>query len=276
LNTRYGSVKAAAKIVVLLSWTALLLPVQAVAVALGLRLAKVIPFIYHRLNCRIIGIDIDVIGEPSESSPVLIVSNHSSYLDIVILSALRPVSFVAKQEVASWPLFGLLAKLQRSVFVVRRASRSAVHRDEITKRLEAGDDLVLFPEGTSSDGNRVLRFNSTFFAVAEPRVDSEPLTVQPLSIAYTGLKSLPLRRSMRPFFAWYGDMDLAHHMWAALALAPFGVTIEWHPPVTREQFPSRKAMALHCQSVVAAGLRRALCGRREAREHEQRQQRMTP
>ncbi len=253
--------KAAGKIALLLLWTLLLLPAQAGALAVRSPLAKKLPVLYHRVNCRIIGIAVEVTGTPSAVAPTLIVANHTSYLDIIVLSALKPVSFVAKHEVASWPLFGMLAKLQRSVFVVRRASRSAAHRDDIALRLAEGDDLVLFPEGTSNDGNRVLRFNSTFFAVADQDVDGQPLTVQPVSIAYNALGNLPMRRSMRPFFAWYGDMDLPSHLWAALTLAPFGVRVVFHPPLTRESFGSRKAMALHCHRVVADGVASALTGR---------------
>src|SRR3546814_6911519 len=85
----------------------------------------------------------------------------------------------------------------------------------MTRRLEAGDDLVLFPEGTSGDGNRVLAFKSALFSVAERRPQGEPLTVQPVSIAYTRLDGLPLGRYLRPFFAWYGDMELGPHLWHA-------------------------------------------------------------
>lgn len=256
--------KAAGKVVLLLLWTLLLLPAQVAALGLRSSMAKRIPVLYHRVNCRIVGITVAVAGTPSPVAPTLIVANHTSYLDIIVLSALKPVSFVAKHEVASWPLFGLLAKLQRSVFVVRRAARSAAHRDEIAERLAGGDDLVLFPEGTSNDGNRVLRFNSTFFAVADQDIEGKPLTVQPVSIAYNALGNLPMRRSMRPFFAWYGDMDLPSHLWAALTMAPFGVTVVFHPPITRESFGSRKAMALHCHRVVADGVAAALTGREAA------------
>ncbi len=131
----------------------------------------------------------------------------------------------------------------------------------MTDRLEAGDDLILFPEGTSGDGNRVLPFKSALFSVAERRPHGEPLTVQPVSVAYTALDGVPMGRYLRPSFAWYGDMDLAPHMWESAGLGRLTVVVEFHPPVTFEEFASRKAMADYCQTEVAQGVSAALSGR---------------
>ena len=151
-------------------WTSLIIPVQMAAVPLCLPLAKRLPRFYHRVCCRLLGIHVQAQGLVSRDQPVLFVANHASYLDIVVLGSLIPGSFVAKAEIAGWPLFGLLAKLQRTVFIDRRGSRAADHRDDIGARLEAGDNLILFPEGTSSDGNRVMPFKSALFSVAERQV----------------------------------------------------------------------------------------------------------
>ena len=140
---------------------ALILP-QWLAVALRLPARRLIPVVYHRAICRLLGVRIRIVGNPPRRGPVLLVANHVSWLDICVLTALAPVVFVAKREVATWPLFGLLAKLQRSVFIDR--TRRAATRDtnaEIAARLAEGDPVVLFAEGTSSDGNRVLPFRSS-------------------------------------------------------------------------------------------------------------------
>src|SRR3546814_20751956 len=134
----------------------------------------------------------------------------------------------------------------------------------MTRRLEAGDDLVLFPEGTSGDGNRVLAFKSALFSVAERRPQGEPLTVQPVSIAYTRLDGLPLGRYLRPFFAWYGDMELGPHLWHAIGLGRVTVMVEFHEPVTLDQFGSRKALSDHCHDVVSRGVAAALSGRAQS------------
>ncbi|MBM3519009.1 MAG: 1-acyl-sn-glycerol-3-phosphate acyltransferase, partial [Alphaproteobacteria bacterium] len=181
------SARAAVAIAAALGWTLLLLPVQGVALALRLRLRATLPHFYHRWLARVLGVRIEVSGRRVSRGPALFTVNHSSWLDIVVLSATIPGSFVAKKEVASWPGVSILAKLQRSVFVAREVRQAAYHRDEIRARLEDGDLLILFPEGTSSDGNRVLPFKSAFFSVAETPFRGAPLSVQPVSVAYTRL-----------------------------------------------------------------------------------------
>jgi 1-acyl-sn-glycerol-3-phosphate acyltransferase len=139
--------------------------------------------------------------------------------------------------------------------------RAADHRDEIARRLHADDDLILFPEGTSGDGNGILGFKSALFSVAERRPHGKPLIVQPVSISYTRLDGLPLGRYLRPFFAWYGDMELGPHLWHAIGLGRVTVVVEFHEPVTIEQFGSRKALSDYCYAVVSRGVAAALSGR---------------
>ena len=245
--------------------TLALMPVQFLAVAGRWPLRRRLPRWYHRHTCRLLGIRIERLGQPSPAHPTLYVANHVSYLDIEVLGALLEVSFVAKAEVARWPFFAWLAKLQETVFVDRRGAQSARHRDEMGRRLEAGDDLVLFPEGTSGDGNAVLAFKSALFSVAERRPQGQALTVQPVSIAYTRLDGLPLGRYLRPFLAWYGDMELGSHLWHAISLGRVTVVVEFHEPVDLDQFGSRKALSDHCHEVVSRGVAAALSGRPQTR-----------
>jgi 1-acyl-sn-glycerol-3-phosphate acyltransferase len=255
-------VTAVWRLLLYVGFTVLIMPAQLVAVALRLRGARTaIPIWYHRRCCKILGIRVERRGRQSRQHPTLYVSNHSSYLDITVLGSVIRGSFIAKQEVAGWIFFGWLAKLQRTVFVERRSRRIAEQRDAITRRLEAGDDLVLFPEGTSDDGNRVLPFKSALLSVAERRPGGEPLVVQPVSVAYTKLDGLPLGRSLRPFFAWYGDMELVSHLWQLVGFGRLTVVVHFHPPVTVDDFGSRKALSDHCQAKVAEGVALALSGR---------------
>lgn len=242
------------------------MPVQAAATALGASLARRLPGIYHRLCTRLFGFDIVVRGTQSAERPVLFVGNHTSYLDIMVLGAVIDGSFVAKSEVARWPLFGLLARLQRSVFIERRSPETARQRDEIGARLEAGDRLILFPEGTSDDGVRVLPFKSALFAVAERPVRGRPLTVQPFSLAYTALDGLPVGRDWRPLFAWYGDMSLPAHAWRVLTFARVRAEVWFHEPVTIGRYGSRKALAEHCFLAVRDGVSAANAGGRRLLE----------
>ena len=162
-----NSVRAFSILVVFATVTFLLLPVQWLAIRLGIPLRRALPHHYHRFVCAMFCIRIQVRGKPA-SGGVLMVANHTGWLDIPIFSAVWPVSFVSKAEVNNWPFFGTLARLQRTVFVTRaRRSETGEARDAIAERLAQGDVLVLFPEGTSDDGNTVLPFKSALLSAAD-------------------------------------------------------------------------------------------------------------
>lgn len=256
-----SSLRAALRMTGYLVLTAVLLPVQIVAVLLDRPLARRLPVFYHGLCCRLLGFTVTVKGRRSAHRPILFVSNHISYIDVMTLGSLIPGSFIARAEIAGWPLFGLLARLQRTVFIDRLGSRVTEQRDEISARLAAGDDLILFPEGTSDDGNSVLPFKSALFAVAERDAGGKPVQVQPVSIAYTRLDGMPIGRYLRPHYAWYGDMSLIPHLWEMLGFGRVTVMVEFHPLVVGTEFASRKALAEHCYQVIASGVEAANSGR---------------
>jgi len=247
--------------VVYLAWTIALMPVQGIGLLLGCRWVAELPVFYHRHCCRILGIKVRPIGHSVNARPVLFVSNHISYTDISVLGSLIPGSFVAKTEIAGWPFFGWLAKLQRSVFVDRQVRSTARQRDAIAERLAAKDALILFPEGTSSDGNFVLPFKSALFSVVFGRDGDQQIAVQPVSIAYTRLDGMPIGRRLRPYFAWYGDMTLPSHLWRFLGLGTVGVVVEFHSPTTVAEWRSRKELAGFCYDRISAGVGRHLSGR---------------
>jgi 1-acyl-sn-glycerol-3-phosphate acyltransferase len=249
-----------ARLSLYLAWTLSLMPVQVAGLALRCRWTSRLPVFYHRWCCRILGFRTSLIGTPTAERPVLFAANHVSYTDITILGSVIPGSFIAKAEVADWPFFGWLAKLQRSVFVDRRVRTTATQRDAITERLAAGDALILFPEGTSGDGNRVLPFKSTLFSAAQGK-GVPPVIVQPVSLAYTRLDGIPIRRLYRPFFAWYGAVDLAPHLWSMVGLGTVEVVVEFHPPTFLSDCGSRKALSGYCYARIAGGVAGALFGR---------------
>ncbi|HVW74155.1 MAG TPA: lysophospholipid acyltransferase family protein [Rhizomicrobium sp.] len=253
--------RAAALIAGFLILTLTLMPVQWLLLKLGSRAARTFPYRYHRMVAALFGIHIRTIGRPVTGEGVLMVANHTSWADIVIFSAVAPLSFVAKAEVARWPLFGTLARLQRTVFV-ERARRSATGeiRDEIRDRLLAGDTLLLFPEGTSHDGNRVLPFKSALLGAAEAVLaNGQHVKVQPVSAAFTGLHGLPMGRETRPLFAWYGDMEMVPHLWEALMAGPLDVVVQFHPPFSLDMM-DRKTLAKKAQEVIQNGQSQALAG----------------
>jgi 1-acyl-sn-glycerol-3-phosphate acyltransferase len=259
------SLRAASILFVFVVLTVAGIPWQMSAQRFHLKRRKTFPHRYHRILCRLFGIRLTVIGQPVQGRGVLMVSNHTSYFDILALSAAACVSFVAKSQVASWPFFGLLAKLQGTVFVDReRRSSAGEARDVIRKRLEEGDALVLFPEGTSNDGNRVLPFKSALLGAAELEIDLDGhpshVPIQPVSVSYVGLYGIPMGRECRPLFAWYGDMELVPHLWEAVKTGPIDVVVEFHPPLTVESAGGRKVLASAAESTVRAGQVRALAG----------------
>lgn len=220
---------------------------------------------YYRRMSRLVGLSIEHRGEPARA-PVLFVANHVSYFDILVLGSVLETCFVSRADVRSWPLLGWSAAVQRTLFIERRRGEAKNHRDVVAERLASGDSLVMFAEGTSSDGNHVLPFKSSLFAVAERRIDGKPLTVQPVTVAYTKLDGVPMGRYLRPLFAWYGDMTLTMHLLRALSLGKATVEIVLHEPVTIDGFADRKALSDHCRAQVARGLSEALSGRRPTQE----------
>lgn len=263
-----GRFRATCILTVFFAVTPPLMVFQWLLLRIAPRRAVTFPNAYHRNVCRLLQARIHVLGEPVTGGPCLIAANHSSWLDIIVLSAVHPLSFVAKREVGTWPFFGSLARLQRTIFVDRdRRSATADFKAMMQARLLAGDTLVLFPEGTSTDGNRVLEFKSALMSAAEATyVDAgtgaeTTVPVQPVTVAYTRLHGLPLGRHERPAFSWYGDMDLAPHLWAALKRGPIDAVVQFHEPVSLAELGNRKALAAHCEHAVRTGLVEVLAGR---------------
>lgn len=261
-----GKIRAGAVLTGFIGLTLPLMPVQAALLKLGSGGARRLPHWYHRNVCRLLGIRLEIEGEVRRGRPVLLVANHTSWLDIPVLSALAPVSFVAKREVGSWPGVATLARLQRTVFVDRER-RVAVGETagEIIERLRAGDAIVLFAEGTSSDGNRVLPFRTSLFAAAKPpaRVAAgvPDAVVQTVSIVYERLHGVPLGRADRPLTGWYGDMELPAHAWRLLQAGPLDVRIVVGAPVPLDAFADRKQLARHSEDEVRTNVTRILRGR---------------
>jgi 1-acyl-sn-glycerol-3-phosphate acyltransferase len=250
-----------ARLALYLAWTLSLMPVQWVGLVLGCRWTSTLPTFYHRGCCRIFGFRVRVIGRPTVERPVLFAANHASYIDVTILGSLIAGSFIAKSEVVKWPFFGWLARLQRTVFVDRRMRNTTSQRDAISERLAVGDALILFPEGTSGDGNLTLPFKTALFSAAATSGGVAPVLVQPVSLAYTRLDGIPMGRACRPYFAWYGTMNLITHLWNMIGLGTVEAVVQFHPTAVLAHCGSRKALAGYCYARIAGGVASALFGR---------------
>jgi len=236
-----GSLRAALLIV----FTAVMIPagllVQTVRVAVPDGMKR----LYYRVACRVAGIRVEVSGNAVRDRAVLFVANHVSYIDIPAIGTQVDVNFVAKAEVAGWPVFGLLAKLAGTVFVSRDRRQVAAQHAELERRLAAGGALFLFPEGTSSDGRQVLPFNSSLMGIA----GAGSTLVQPVTVAYL---------DPRADYAWYADMTLLPHLGRILGLPGVTLRLLFHPPVDGAGFALRKELARQTQAVVADGLQQVV------------------
>jgi lyso-ornithine lipid O-acyltransferase len=252
----------------IVGWTAVACVVQTVLLLLPGSAKATFARLYWSVCCRLLGLRIRMVGEMAgrrtgrpvpDRRPVVYVCNHSSWIDVPVLGGRLLGCFVAKEDVGRWPVIGSVARLGRTVFVSRQRGSTGRERDDMRRRLCEGDDLILFPEGTSSDGSRVLPFHSSFFALAkpngaaDPEANTRPPLVQPVSIVYDRLNNLPLERASRTVFAWYGDMELAPHFWVLAQQRGMRASVLLHPVLDPADFPTRKALAQACWDAVAHG-----------------------
>jgi 1-acyl-sn-glycerol-3-phosphate acyltransferase len=235
--------------------TLLLVPLQLIGMAFDLRLQRIVPHLYHRAFCALVGVRIRQVGTRTTDSTVLVLSNHVSWLDICVIGALNPVVFVAKSEVARWPVFGWLARLQRTIFIDRQARhKTGAATQEIGDRLLGGDAVVLFAEGTSSDGTRILPFRSALIGAVHHALGTSThhstVTVQPVSLAYVGFDGLPPGRALRERVAWYGDADLIPHFIGILASGAIDVTVSFGEARAYDMTADRKQIARDAEHAV--------------------------
>jgi 1-acyl-sn-glycerol-3-phosphate acyltransferase len=214
---------------------------------MALILGKIIPFfgkwlpvIFHKLLLWLLSINVEYEGNYQRAKDCnFFVSNHLSYLDIPILGSIFPLRFVAKSEVQFWPVFGFLSKLAGTIFIKRKRSDSIIQKSKIFDLLSSGDKVCIFPEGTTSDGNRVLDFKSSSFSALE----NQNFLIQPVVICYSDLNGIPINRWLRPVIAWYGDMDLKPHILKLVTLRSIKIKLIFIDPVCSTHFASRKNLS---------------------------------
>lgn len=200
---------------------------------------------------RCIGHQLIIKGELSKAKPTLFIANHSTYVDILVLGTFIPARFVAKQEVAKWPVMGWLATNQGTIYIDRNRNAIAEGTEKLIEFLDKGESLILFPEGTTSDGCRILPFGSSFFDVAVKK----NLDIQPVTVTYAGWDRLPMPRYMRKLCGWFSpDVDLVSHLWSLAQWGTVQVVVDLHPPLKAQDFSSRKELAQASFQAVQSGL----------------------
>ena len=249
--------RAGARAVVIVLWTLISMGIQGLMLLLPGRGKIWFPQVYWGCFARMIGMRIRVIGTPvtrrSRGRSVVFVANHASWLDVAVIGARLQTCFVSKDAVRDWPGVNVVAKLGRTAYVSRHRASTGRERDVLRQRLDAGDNILLFPEGTTDDGSRVMRFRSSFLSVTE---GDDPPIVQPLSIGYDRLAGLPTGRGNRPLFSYYGNMSIDTHFWRLVQCHGFRATLLVHAPVDPKDFPDRKLLARALHATVAEGAAR--------------------
>ena len=230
-----------------------LILVQAWAVRFRPRLARRIPMWVNRVLLVALGVRVHVRGELAARRPLVLVANHLSWLDIQVLAALAPVRFVSKAEVGSWPVIGWLARLSRSVFIEReKRGTVGAKAGEVAAALRAGDVVVIFPEGTTSDGKRVLPFKSGLLGATREAMGPDALDVQPVSIVHTHISGLPLGRADRHHAAYPGRVSLGESLGRLLSEGSLDVAVDWGEPVAYPAGTARKPFARELEGRVRA------------------------
>jgi 1-acyl-sn-glycerol-3-phosphate acyltransferase len=227
-----------------------------------------LPVRFHRLTCWCLGVRRHVRGTPPPAGTgALIVANHVSWLDIGVIGAEREVAFVAKSEVGQWPVVGFLADLQRTLYIDRqRRGATAGVAATMGARIADGEQVVLFAEGTTGDGTRILRFRSSLLGAAHQAMAdaTADVTIYPLTITYTGWQGLPGGRIGRAALAWYGDTELWPHLKHVLERGAIDVELVWGEPIVMGRATSRKQATRLAEASVRAARQRAVTGRVEA------------
>ena len=234
--------------------TLFLIPVQWMAIKLNLGIARKLPMLWHKIATSLVGLKIRVSGNIPQARPMMIVSNHISWMDIPVLGSVMELSFIAKSEVNQMAGANLLSRLQRTIFVTREEKRKAGKQaQEITQRMLEGSAVVLFGEGTTHDGNRIGEFKSALlgaaqFALADDAVES--VLIQPVSIAYTRLHGMPMGRYTRAKAAWYGDMRLGSHAMNIMLQSAWDVEVIFGEPIVFDENSNRRQVTKEIQSQV--------------------------
>ncbi|KKB13388.1 hypothetical protein VE25_02465 [Devosia geojensis] len=230
------------------------IPSQAVIVALRLPFWQVLPRAFHRVGCIFLGLKVTVIGQPATGRPTLLVSNHISWTDIIAIGSVANVTFVAKREVGQWPFVGFMANLQKTIYV-DRTKRSDAGRTsrEMGSHMAAGNAVLLFAEGQSDIGTHVLPFRSALIGAAQHAMEEAgagDVLIQPLTVAYTKLQGLPVSRNERSLIAWIKSKSVKQNIREILTGGTKEVTVAFGAPMPLTQGTNRKAVSKTAENEV--------------------------
>lgn len=240
-----------------LTLTGVLLLVYLAAMALGKRATLAVRHLWCSATARILGVRMELVGSPFRACPTLYVANHVSYLDILVLGVLLDGTFIAKSEIAGWPLFGTLGRLTRTMFVRRHWRSALIQRNALAARLRAGESFILFGEGTSSNGLGIRPIKTSLLSVAEPWVLDCPIAVQPVTLIFSRLADgTPIGPDNCDLYAWHSEAEFVPHLWGALQLGGVQIRAVVGDPVLSWSVKSRKVLGRELWAQLSGDLAR--------------------
>lgn len=246
-----ANLRASAKLSSIIIVLLFLLPPYILTYPLGNSFRRAFSYPFFKICLICSGIKVRIKGKKPGKEANFYISNHVSYLDIPLLATVVDGIFVAKSDVSKWPIIGTLAKLSRTLFVSRKAIDTLKERKEIARLLKNGEKIFLFPEGSSSNGKELLNFKPGLLSTALLPYTNSQMVIQPLSIIYGPC----IEQTERDQYAWYGDMDLAPHVWNLLkSNIKQEVIIRFHPQTWPSSFQDRKTLAQWAHNQIKSGL----------------------
>jgi 1-acyl-sn-glycerol-3-phosphate acyltransferase len=217
----------------------------------GKRVALVWPKLFHDFCARLVGLKVLVEGQPVRGDHIVYIGNHVSYFDVQAVGGIIEGTFIAKKDIESWPFFGLMGKMGQTIYMSRNPADAAREGQMFEERLKEPSPIIIFPEGTSSNGESILPFKSSLFQMFL----NKNIIIQPFTISIMEVEGkTPVTTAMRDHYAWHGDMDLIPHLWAFVKSKGAVVKITFQNPITIHSFKDRKTLCDACYSSVVKGL----------------------
>ena len=238
------------------------IPIQTFLNLTNTKYKRKFPLFFYKSVKAIIGLHIikknsDKSQDSNVSHGTLYVANHVSWFDIICLGSILNARFIAKKEVASMGIFGFLSTLSNTVYIDNENKNRVVEYNKfINEKLKDGENFIIFPEGTTSDGNGVIKFKSSLLQCAID--DTNSIKVRPISICYSHKNNIKMGIYERRFVSWVGDTNMVQAMKNFLLTGPVTVTILIHSPVSDEFFNSRKTITKYCQETILEGLNKTI------------------
>jgi 1-acyl-sn-glycerol-3-phosphate acyltransferase len=247
--------RAAIRVAAFLALTACLIVLYPLAIAAGQGARRLVRRVWCRTTCWILNVRVRRTGQVFTACPSVIVANHVSYIDILVLGSVADGTFIAKSEVRGWPLFGFIASCAGTMFIRRHWRQALIQRNAIAARMRQGESFILFAEGTSSNGLEVRTFKTSLLSVTEPWVLDCPVAAQGATLTYGRLADGRLfDRSTCDLYAWYNDMPFTPHLRSLLHQDGCEIELRLHEPVLSWSVDSRKVLAAQLRAEIAAEL----------------------